>query len=146
MNEQQLFIKIGDKIKEIRLEKGISQQDLAAKCNFEKANMSRIEAGRTTFCARIESAFSKPFRCLSARCAYPSVLPPHAKQSISTIYNTYVNDRSLKTCPFYSFGFNESSISMILSRSASLLNGILILPFPLLLHESCTFVPKKVHR
>ncbi len=48
MNEQQLFIKIGDKIKEIRLEKGISQQDLAAKCNFEKANMSRIEAGRTT--------------------------------------------------------------------------------------------------
>ena len=32
MNEQQLFIKIGDKIKEIRL---------------EKANMSRIEAGRT---------------------------------------------------------------------------------------------------
>ena len=47
MNEQQLFIKIGDKIKEIRLEKGISQQDLAAKCNFEKANMSRIDAGRT---------------------------------------------------------------------------------------------------
>lgn len=47
MNEQQLFIKIGDKIKEIRFEKGISQQDLAAKCNFEKANMSRIEAGRT---------------------------------------------------------------------------------------------------
>ena len=25
----------------------MSQQDLAAKCNFEKANMSRIEAGRT---------------------------------------------------------------------------------------------------
>lgn len=47
MNEQQLFIKIGDKIKEIRISKGISQQDLAAKCNFEKANMSRIEAGRT---------------------------------------------------------------------------------------------------
>ncbi|MCD8092869.1 MAG: helix-turn-helix domain-containing protein [Bacteroides sp.] len=47
MNEQQLFLKIGDKIKEIRTLKGISQQDLAAKCNFEKANMSRIEAGRT---------------------------------------------------------------------------------------------------
>lgn len=47
MNEQQLFIKIGDKIKEMRQSKGISQQDLAAKCNFEKANMSRIEAGRT---------------------------------------------------------------------------------------------------
>ncbi|MFV0581452.1 MAG: helix-turn-helix domain-containing protein [Parabacteroides gordonii] len=47
MNEQQLFIKIGDRIKEIRLLKGISQQDLAARCNFEKANMSRIESGRT---------------------------------------------------------------------------------------------------
>lgn len=47
MNEQQLFIKIGDKIKEIRLSQNMSQQDLAAKCNFEKANMSRIEAGRT---------------------------------------------------------------------------------------------------
>ena len=52
MNEQQLFIKIGDKINiEVidanKQEKRISQQDLAAKCNFEKANMSRIEAGRT---------------------------------------------------------------------------------------------------
>ena len=45
-NSKKIY-KIGDKIKEIRLEKGISQQDLAAKCNFEKANMSRIEAGRT---------------------------------------------------------------------------------------------------
>ena len=26
--------------------KNISQQDLAAACNFEKSNMSRIEAGR----------------------------------------------------------------------------------------------------
>lgn len=47
MNEQQLFIKIGDKIRELREMQGISQQDLAAKCNFEKSNMSRIEAGRT---------------------------------------------------------------------------------------------------
>nr|WP_325287801.1 helix-turn-helix transcriptional regulator [uncultured Bacteroides sp.] len=55
MNEQQLFIKIGDKIREKRLEKGISQQDLAAKCNFEKANLSRIEAGRTNL--TIKTAF-----------------------------------------------------------------------------------------
>lgn len=55
MNEQQLFIKIGDKIREKRLERGISQQDLAAKCNFEKANMSRIEAGRTNL--TIKTAF-----------------------------------------------------------------------------------------
>jgi len=47
MNEQKLFLLIGDKIKEIRIKNGISQQDLAAKCNFEKPNMSRIEAGRT---------------------------------------------------------------------------------------------------
>lgn len=47
MNEQQLFILIGDKIKELRIRKGITQQDLAAKCNFEKSNMSRIESGRT---------------------------------------------------------------------------------------------------
>ena len=38
---------VGQRIKEIRNEKKISQQDLASKCNFEKSNMSRIEAGRT---------------------------------------------------------------------------------------------------
>ncbi|ESU19942.1 hypothetical protein FCR2A7T_13490 [Flavobacterium cauense R2A-7] len=38
--------KVGKRIKEIRTEKNLSQQDLAAKCNYEKSNMSRIEAGR----------------------------------------------------------------------------------------------------
>ncbi|WP_262488580.1 helix-turn-helix domain-containing protein [Flavobacterium omnivorum] len=33
-------------MQEIRIEKNISQQDLAAKCNFEKSNMSRLETGR----------------------------------------------------------------------------------------------------
>ena len=47
MNEQQLFIKVGDKIKGMRQEKNMSQQELADKCNFEKSNLSRIEAGRT---------------------------------------------------------------------------------------------------
>lgn len=55
MNETQLFIRIGDKIKEIREVKGISQQDLAAVCNFEKSNMSRIEAGRTNL--TVKSAY-----------------------------------------------------------------------------------------
>ncbi|HPY82941.1 MAG TPA: helix-turn-helix transcriptional regulator [Bacteroidales bacterium] len=41
-----LQIKVGKRIREIRIEKNISQQDLAAKCNFEKSNMSRLEAGR----------------------------------------------------------------------------------------------------
>ena len=41
-----LQIMVGKRIQEIRIEKNISQQDLAAKCNFEKSNMSRLEAGR----------------------------------------------------------------------------------------------------
>ncbi len=43
---------IGARIREIREMKGISQQDLAATCNFEKGNMSRIEAGRTNLTIR----------------------------------------------------------------------------------------------
>ncbi len=42
-----LQIKVGKRIREIRIEKNISQQDLAAKCNFEKSNMSRLESGRS---------------------------------------------------------------------------------------------------
>ncbi len=36
---------MGKRIQELRKEKKLSQQDLAAKCNFEKSNMSRLEAG-----------------------------------------------------------------------------------------------------
>ena len=46
----------------------------------------------------------------------------------------------------YSFFFSESNISMIRSKSSSLLNGILILPFPLAVHDSCTFEPKNPQR
>lgn len=42
-----LQIEVGKRIREIRIEKKLSQQDLAAKCNFEKSNMSRLEAGRS---------------------------------------------------------------------------------------------------
>ncbi len=49
MKNIQLQKIIGERIREIRESKGISQQDLAAACNFEKSNMSRIEAGRTNF-------------------------------------------------------------------------------------------------
>lgn len=52
MDEQLLFIRIGDKIRTIRGDKSMSQQDLAAKLNFEKSNMSRIEAGRTNLTVR----------------------------------------------------------------------------------------------
>jgi transcriptional regulator with XRE-family HTH domain len=47
MNITQLQQKIGNRIRDLRESKGISQQNLAAICNFEKANLSRIEAGRT---------------------------------------------------------------------------------------------------
>jgi len=47
MKINQLQQKIGQRIRELRESKGITQQDLAAVCNFEKANLSRIEAGRT---------------------------------------------------------------------------------------------------
>jgi len=47
MKKEELQINIGIRIKLLRESKGVSQQDLAAICNFEKGNMSRLEAGRT---------------------------------------------------------------------------------------------------
>ena len=40
--------RIGERIRKIREEKNISQQEIAALCDFEKSSMSRLEAGRTT--------------------------------------------------------------------------------------------------
>lgn len=37
--------RVGKRIQQIRIEKNLSQQDLAAKCNFKKSNMSRLESG-----------------------------------------------------------------------------------------------------
>ena len=47
MEKRTTLVRIGMNIRRIREDKNISQQDLAAVCNFEKSNMSRIEAGRT---------------------------------------------------------------------------------------------------
>ena len=47
MKKEDVLYRIGRKIKKIREEKNISQQELAGACNFEKSNMSRIEAGRS---------------------------------------------------------------------------------------------------
>ena len=46
-DKKQLQLKIGSRIKSLREERGIPQQDLAAKCNLEKSNLSRLEAGGT---------------------------------------------------------------------------------------------------
>ena len=45
MSDNSLQINVGKHIQKLRELKGISQQDLAAKCNFEKSNMSRLESG-----------------------------------------------------------------------------------------------------
>ena len=39
--------KIGRRIQELRSLKNLSQQDLAAKINYDKSNMSRVESGGT---------------------------------------------------------------------------------------------------
>lgn len=46
MNEKAFLMKIGKRIKELRIAKGISQQELAAEIEYEKSNMSRLESGR----------------------------------------------------------------------------------------------------
>ena len=57
--EHSLQQKVGKRIQLIRQEKGISQQDLAAKCHFEKSNMSRLEAGRSNATLSTLEAVSK---------------------------------------------------------------------------------------
>jgi len=47
MSEVNIYILIGRKIKNIRESKGLTQQEVSDKCNFEKSTVSRIEAGRT---------------------------------------------------------------------------------------------------
>ena len=47
MKKNNVLKEIGLRIRKLREEKNISQQDLAATCNFEKSSMSRIEAGGT---------------------------------------------------------------------------------------------------
>jgi transcriptional regulator with XRE-family HTH domain len=47
MKEADYLKKLGENIRTMRINKKMSQVDLAAACNFEKGNMRRIEAGRT---------------------------------------------------------------------------------------------------
>jgi transcriptional regulator with XRE-family HTH domain len=47
LNEKAFLKKIGMNIRELRKSKGLSQVELAHICDFEKANMNRIEAGVT---------------------------------------------------------------------------------------------------
>ena len=47
MKELDLLVKVGERIRIIRVKKNMTQNALAIECNFEKASMSRIESGRT---------------------------------------------------------------------------------------------------
>jgi len=47
MTETKFLAKLGARIKELRTRKHMTQNDLAIQCEFEKASMSRIEAGKT---------------------------------------------------------------------------------------------------
>jgi len=45
--ENNTLKKIGKRIQELRELQNLSQQDFAAKINYDKSNMSRLEAGKT---------------------------------------------------------------------------------------------------
>ena len=47
MEDPKLLAALGGRIKELRLKKQLTQNELAMLCNFEKASMSRIESGQT---------------------------------------------------------------------------------------------------
>ena len=47
MNDSTFLINLGARIKELRITKEMTQNDLANRCDFEKASMSRIEGGKT---------------------------------------------------------------------------------------------------
>ena len=47
MNEVEVYMRIGERIKRLRQDKGMSQQTLAYECDIESPNLSRIENGNT---------------------------------------------------------------------------------------------------
>jgi transcriptional regulator with XRE-family HTH domain len=47
MTDPKFLASLGSRIKKIRLEKDMTQNELSIQCDFEKASMSRIESGKT---------------------------------------------------------------------------------------------------
>jgi len=47
MNENKFLTELGARIRRIRSEKKMTQIELATRCEFEKASMSRLESGKT---------------------------------------------------------------------------------------------------
>jgi len=46
-DKEELQLTIGNRIKKLRESVNMPQQNLAAKCNMEKSNLSRLESGGT---------------------------------------------------------------------------------------------------
>lgn len=46
MGDKRLLLKLGEKIKSIRISKNLTQNELAMECDFEKASLSRLESGQ----------------------------------------------------------------------------------------------------
>jgi putative transcriptional regulator len=47
MTESELQASIGERIRTVRMQRNMTQNDLAMECDFEKASMSRIESGQS---------------------------------------------------------------------------------------------------
>jgi transcriptional regulator with XRE-family HTH domain len=47
MTDPKFLASLGSRIKKLRLEKDMTQNELSIHCDFEKASMSRIESGKT---------------------------------------------------------------------------------------------------
>ena len=63
-NKKIILKAIGKKIKSIRLEKGIRQNEIAYRCNFDKSSYNSIEAGKRNITIltlyKIASALEEP--------------------------------------------------------------------------------------
>lgn len=46
MKEEELYKKMAERIKQLRLERCLTQQELAGMIDYEKSNMSRLESGK----------------------------------------------------------------------------------------------------
>lgn len=51
--------KLGKRVKQLRLERDMSQMDLSVHCDLEKSNLSKIENGRANLTLRTMSMLAK---------------------------------------------------------------------------------------
>ena len=49
MKDSEIMVKVAARIKKLREENGMSQQEFAAKLDYEKSNASRMESGKINF-------------------------------------------------------------------------------------------------